>query len=402
LHLVDGHQLFDHLPAGVVYFGWHKVLRSVNFMLTQAHVPRYLCERHLISPRCIVGSDFVVAEASCRNRNFKALSRTGPSYFLKQGVGAEATATVAHEARVYRFLNESPEADGFLRFLPDFVQYDAQQKVLILESLCDAQDLRDYLYQRGRFPISVAAELGNVLSYLHRITASCIAMARGFGLEERLPWILSIHRPGLSLFHQSSGASLAMIQIIQNSGNMPLLLDELRAAWRTNALTHNDIKWDNCLVIPRRIPCTGSRLKVIDWELANLGDSRWDVGAVIGGYLSSWVLSIPVSGQGSPEQFLHLARYPLERIQRAFQSFWRAYVSGMNLTPVESAEHILHAMKYAAARLLQTAFEQTQHAPNLGGHIICILQLSLNILEMPEEAVGRLLGLSDNRRVIPQ
>lgn len=363
-------------------------------MLTQSQIARYLLGRDLISTASLVGSDFVVTEASCRNRNFRAGSSTGPSYFLKQGVGSEATRTVAHEARVYRFLNESPEAKRFLPSVPPFVQYDAEGKVLILESLREARDLREHVYQTGRFPISAASALGRALSRLHLISASD-ATARAFGMEERLPWILSIHRPGLFLFQESSASSLEMMRIIQSAGPMPALLDELKAGWRANAFIHNDIKWDNCLLMRRRTPDAETRLKVIDWELANLGDSCWDIGAVFAAFLSLWILSMPVSGQGAPDEFLHLARHPLERIHPPIKAFWRAYVAGLCLDRAESAGHLLRAVRYAAARLLQTAFEQTQHSAALSGNIICLLQLSSNILERPRGAVAQLLGLSE-------
>ena len=55
-------------------------------MLDQSEVATYLLRRGLISEACIVDGDFQVVDASRRNRNFKAISKAGPSYMLKQGV----------------------------------------------------------------------------------------------------------------------------------------------------------------------------------------------------------------------------------------------------------------------------------------------------------------------------
>lgn len=212
--------------------------------------------------------------------------------------------------------------------------------------------------------------------------------------KDRFPWVLSIHRPSLGIFRDTSSANLQLIRIVQNAASFPLLLDSLRDGWRVDAVTHNDIKWDNCLVFPFQHSRGKSGLKLVDWEFANLGDSCWDAGAVLGSYLGSWLLSIPVSGEDPPDQFMDLAQCPLARMQPAIQAYWRAYASGMNFNTVESEEHLLRAVRYGAARLIQTAYEQMQHASSLTGNMICLLQLSLNILQKPHEAIAHLLGLS--------
>jgi hypothetical protein len=51
-------------------------------------------------------------------------------------------------------------------------------------------------------------------------------------------------------------------------------------------------------------------------------------------------------------------------------------------------------VKYAAARLVQTGYEHMQHSSHVTGNIICLLQLSLNIMQRPSEAIAHLLGIS--------
>ncbi len=54
----------------------------------------------------------------------------------------------------------------------------------------------------------------------------------------------------------------------------------------------------------------------------------------------------------------------------------------------------MRATRYAAARLIQTGFEQMQHSTHLTGNLVCLLQLSLNIMSRPQEAMVQLLGIS--------
>jgi len=133
-------------------------------------------------------------------------------------------------------------------------------------------------------------------------------------------------------------------------------------------------------------------LKIVDWELADLGDPCWDIGSVFSNYLSHWLLSIPITGEVPPERFMELARYPLERMQPALRACWQAYMRRSKLDPAHTDRWLVRATIYAAARLIQTAFEHLQMAAHLIGNIVCLVQLSLNILRQPQ-AAAELLGL---------
>src|SRR5262249_40281125 len=150
------------------------------------------------------------------------------------------------------------------------------------------------------------------------------------------------------------------------------------------------LKWENCLVCGPSQSGRKRELKIIDWEFAGLGDPCWDTGTVFSNYLSFWLSSIPMTGEEPPDRFLELARYPLERMQPAMRAYWQAYVRGMGLEAVSADAWLLRAVQYGAARLLQTGFEHMQGSTYLTGNLICLLQLSLNILQRPQEAITHL------------
>jgi Phosphotransferase enzyme family len=362
-------------------------------MLSHSEVAQYLIQGEFITAASIVDEDLRVVEASRRNRNFKVIGERGPSYLLKQGLGANGRATVAHEATIYRYLEAAPGSECFRSYLPGYQHYDAHEGILILELLTGAQDIREYHTRRGVFSTSIAAALGEALSKLHRLDISSLATNSDSSFAGRLPWVFSLHRPGIGVFHDTSAANMQLIRIVQNTHGFSRALDELCEGWRFDSLVHNDIKWDNCLVFPRSHSNRKVDLKVVDWEFARLGDSCWDAGAVFSNYLSFWLFSIPVSGEDPPDRFLDLAQYPLERMQPAIRSYWQAYVRGMSLDPIRSEEHLLRAVKYAAVRLIQTGYEHMQHSVRLTGNLICLLQLSLNIMQRPYEAIAHLLGI---------
>ena len=81
----------------------------------------------------------------------------------------------------------------------------------------------------------------------------------------------------------------------------------------------------------------------------------------------------------------------------AIREFWEAYRKGRGFSRTESEDFVLSALRFGAARLLQAAFEQMQSSTVLTGNVVCLLQLSFNILQRPREALVQLLGLSINR-----
>jgi hypothetical protein len=359
-------------------------------VLTPAEVVPYLLRQGLVSPQTVVAGDVRVIDATRRNANYKVVSAGGPSYLLKQGVGPERAAMVDGEAAVYRRLGADggPAGGRFGRYLPRLCLHNPADHVLVLELLRDAPNLQEYHQRRGRCSPVLAAALGRALGTLHQLPDDA---ARSIA-SRPAPWVLAIHRPDLALYHAASQANLHLIATIQRFPQFGALLDALRALWQPRALVHYDMKWENVLVAPA---AAGGRrtIKLVDWEAAGWGDPGWDTGSVFGEYLGFWLLSIPTTGVDPPDRFLELARYPLARIQPAMRRFWQAYARQRGLEGGVAREALLRSVCYAAARLVQTAFEQGQGAVQLTGNALCFLQVSLNMLQRPDEAAVHLLGI---------
>jgi hypothetical protein len=364
-------------------------------VLQQEQVAYYLLRRGLLEAQSIVEGDLQVIDGSQRNNNYFVICRRGRSYILKQGVGPDRAATIAHEAAVYRFLHSNASMSGLQRYLPRCYLYDSEEHILTLELSRDGENLRDYHQRRRRVPVRLAAALGQALATLHRITLPQGTDAGDYPRFSRQPaWILSLHRAGLSIFHDVSSANTQLTRIVQQSPEFSHHLDELRLQWRDEALVHFDMKWGNCIAF---VPPGFSRkigLKLVDWELASIGDPCWDVGSIFSEYLSRWLLSIPITGDEPPDRFLGLAQYPLREMQPAIRHFWRHYIARRELDAATSEELLFRSVRYGAARLVQAAFEQSQLSTRLTGNVVCLLQLSLNILRRPQEAANHLLGIA--------
>ena len=124
-----------------------------------------------------------------------------------------------------------------------------------------------------------------------------------------------------------------------------------------------------------------------------MGDPCWDVGSALSGYLGFWVLSIPTTGDNLPNELLEFTQYPLSSMQPAIRAFWQSYMRRMEFDAVTSDRWLLRAIKYGAARLVQTACEQMQMSAQFTDNVVCFLQLSHNIMQRPQEAIAQLLGI---------
>jgi Ser/Thr protein kinase RdoA (MazF antagonist) len=275
-------------------------------MLNQYEAVSYLLQHKLLSPAHVVAGDVKVVDVSRRHHNYKVTTAEGPGYVMKQGVGQDRVAAIEREAAVYQFLVSGTKE--LSHYLPRFCAYDAEECALILELVDGAENLREYHLHRGYFPVSVARVLGNALGTLHRLTE-----ARKNEEEHRIrgqpPWVFSVHRPVIKFLQECSSANLQLIQIVQQFPVFCNLLDALREEWRIEVLIHGDIRWDNCIVFGKSSSARKCRLKIVDWELASMGDPCWDVASVFNDYLSFWLLSIPVTGEMPPDRFLWETSY---------------------------------------------------------------------------------------------
>lgn len=356
----------------------------------------YLVRRRLVPARAVVRGDLAIWELSRRNRTVSVVCESGPSYVLKLGVTPDGSATVEHEGAVYRWLQVHPAAATMHRYLPKCYGYDTAVRALTLELLPHSRTLREHHRRTGRCSQQLAAVLGQALASLHQLAMGLEGVDAAGMADTRVPWALYVHLPGLATLQNSSSANRELIAAVQQRSDVCAALDQLREAWRSEALIHHDLRWDNCLVVTAAGPSGRRRLelRLIDWELAGLGDPCWDVASLFADYLSFWALSIPATPVEAIEPRLERARYPLEAVQPAVRACWQSYARHMALRLAAARVSWLRRITaYTGARLIQTAYEHLQSEVQMTSRGALLLQLGVNILLRPEEALPHVLGL---------
>ena len=54
---------------------------------------------------------------------------------------------------------------------------------------------------------------------------------------------------------------------------------------------------------------------------------------------------------------------------------------------------LMRSVRFSAARMVQTAFEQLTSAQKINNHVVALVQVSLNIMKDPEQGACELFGL---------
>jgi aminoglycoside phosphotransferase (APT) family kinase protein len=365
--------------------------------LTTANAGPYLVTRRLMHPDVIVGGDFMAIDSSRRNTNVKVRRRDGTGLFLKQTRTSEPNdvATLQREARCYQLPATHPALAGLARIMPSLRHYDAATRILTLDLIPNATSLQTGTRLGGTMPTEWAQALGDALATLHQadITAALDESAVQSIFPRTTPWILSIHE--FNPEHMGTHTLAAHRQLFDLVKRYPGFADALaaaRAGWSRDRLIHGDMKWDNCVVCLTEN--AAPRVIFTDWELADLGDPAWDVGALLQAWLSQWIGSIPHRPDATPAQLMASATTPLTAMQPAVQAFWTTYTSRRALAGEERSEFLLRATRAAAARLIQTAYESAAMTQQLDASTILLLQVSLNVLTRPAEAARQLLALA--------
>ena len=293
-------------------------------MLLHDDVLRYMLQKGLLDASDVVDYDLTIVELSRRNQLFKIYRRDRPGLIVKQGPTPEGQVMVTREGKIYDFLHANRGGTSIVKYLVSCYGYDEANQVLLLELPLESRALDDYHVHTGRFSVQLADQMGRALAALHCGTRLDRPEK---AVPELAPWVLFLHRPPLSGVSDLSGANSQLVRIIQSSAEFGDLLEKLSDRWHVESLIHGDVKFSNWVVL-NHAENRGHgqpRLKLIDWELAMGGDPAWDVGSVFQDYLVTWIMSIPVFGVASPERFVPLARYPIDRFRPSIQAFWRAY-----------------------------------------------------------------------------
>lgn len=362
--------------------------------LTVDNVASYLLDLGLLSSHAIIEGDLEIVSRTRRNRNLAITLRDQPGFLVKQPEKQDspAAATLRREAAFYGWCRDCAGAD-VRSMVPRCVHAEPDSGVLILELLEDMVPLWDHYrsLQGKAFPSRTGRALGRALALLHGIDvggSSAGPAAREF-LEPSKPEVFGWVTPRPGALATLSAGGHEVLRIVQEQGMAPAIA-EMSGRWVASTLVHGDLKLDNVLIVDEEGEC---RVALVDWELVHLGDPAWDAASALHDYVMWWIITTPPSA--SVEERASGATSPMRMMQPAIRGAWDAYRRESGFSNTEARAFLDRAVRYSAARIVQTAFELAGNMAALPAPAVLGLQVAANILADPARARADLYGLED-------
>jgi Phosphotransferase enzyme family len=354
----------------------------------------HLLSLGLLDLASLVRHGLQIEEVPGRNRNFRVLGGPGQAFFLKQAPRGEigTSGPLAVEASLYDWVAADARATALRAVFPRRRHYDPERSILVLDLVTDATHPH-VLEDEAAPPYLTALRrlVATTLAECHRLPVTR-DIGIGMGLPDAAPWVFDLARPAPASLRELAPAQLSVIQALQSQPGALAALDRLRDEWRPTRLVHGDFKWNNVLV---QQDSAGMPVGVLllDWEMAQLGDPAWDVGAVMHAFIAEAVLGLELTDGTSPEAAAGLLGTLIPKLVPAHRDLWGSYLASARLADAE-AEALLHRLtSHVAARLLKSAYEWSQAEVRMPRSAAAILQLGINMLLRPDAGRDVVLGL---------
>ncbi|MFN0036746.1 MAG: aminoglycoside phosphotransferase family protein [Saprospiraceae bacterium] len=364
-------------------------------LLSYENIAHYLLEKGLIDLDSIIRGEFSVRDQSSRNANFAVNREHKPAYLVKQvrAQDQEKRETLRIEATCYWLANNDEAYRTLQGFLPRYHEYDYLHHILVLELLPDVQNLHEHFRGTAFFSTAVAEKMADLLASYHTHEAGVVEKQKSFSLfKKRKPWVFTLSENNLADWVNNpmlGNAEKQSVKLILENKEFMEHLRKMGDDWQMKSLVHGDVKFPNFLIGTGFIPGSEPDVRLIDWELADIGDPLWDVAAVIQNYLTLWVGS-ELEQEYRPGQSPIIS---LEQVQPSIAAFWLRYAERTGWDDAAAQRHLEKTLGYTALKLVHTCFESVQGVKDMSLYSAKILQLSLNLLRRPDAAIGELLGI---------
>lgn len=362
--------------------------------LTASNLVYYLISRGIVTANSVVDGDLTVVEAGRRNRNFKVLRQRSPGLFVKQikNPTAESILTHRREAAFYEMVRSRPSFAVFAQFIPQLRDYNPATHALVVNLMPDAENLTEYHMRLNQFPERVGEMIGRALGISHAQVSWILNEPTSLAIFPRqVPWILTLDPKNLTSLSDLGPAGQQLAAILEQQPDLVSHVCSLRNEWRYDALMHGDMKWDNCLIGQNADGETDFR--VIDWELADVGDASWDLGSIITSYIAYWVFTIPA--QPHTEELLAPVRATHANMRLSLRALWRTYTTTRGFDPTVAKTYLERCLRFAAARLVLAVFEYLYSFPQITHSVLALLQMSRIIFESPSNITREWFELSE-------
>ena len=365
-------------------------------MFTVENIHQQLLKLGLITKDALLNGDYEATTVNRRNKNLTITTNTRQNYFIKQTdpVNTEHAKTLKNEILFYRQVGEHlPELKGSI---PEFEYGSADDLLLILAYQSSSIPLWRH-YKRAaanEIPSATLESVGLLLGRLHA-TLSAIhlrSLTEFEFLGSELPFIFKLLKPHPGILQWASSGAIKFIERLQAHKEIDARWQDAIRRWEVNAIIHGDIKLDN-FIIGEQGGAVGSdsQIKIVDWEMAQFGDTAWDIAGVLNDFIFWWAITMP--DDMPPEEMIKHAKFPLANIKPGVNAFWDGYAATSKFSADALGRQLEKAVLFAGLRIIQTSFEISSRFDAMPPISSLLFNIGTSILNNPQRACEQLYGV---------
>lgn len=373
----------------------------MNLLISSDNVLSYLVRQDLISPSP-KNDDATIEIRQGKNFNLLVTLADGSKLLVKQeryNQQGKTAGEFLNEWRSHEFWRTFPELGYFAPWLPQLLDFDSDNSILVIRDLDNYLDLFQFYANERRLPSQIAKQIGIIISEIHRqkfkknISTFFQKYRENFDFLGK-NFIKSLQKIGPNIFGDVPGDGIKFYQLYQRYDSLQQAVDGLGSAFTPTCLTHNDLKLNNILLHRDWGQSPASIILLIDWERSQWGDPAFDLGTLIASYMEIWLSSLVVSKTLSIEASLLLAGTPLEELQPSLAALSESYFD--NFPEIVEYRHDFwqRVVQFAGLALLQRIQATIQYQKSFGNPEICIMQVAKTLLCRPELSMQTVLGLA--------
>ncbi|RZJ53727.1 MAG: hypothetical protein EOO44_07535 [Flavobacterium sp.] len=356
--------------------------------LTPETVYHYLHKRQLLNEDDVVKGHFMVHPVKTRNNILKIIIKPENSLFAKQMEKDPVSNNLfIREISAYNFFKSNSEFSAIASIVPQLLDYDDDHNIMVTELLYNSKNLYEYYALTKNFDLNLARGQAAILSAYHIIPDKKTDTGM---FPKMLPWILQLDQYNADQFFVNNEASTSIISLIKENHVLQTTLTNLALSWKFTHLIHGDIKWINFLITSNE---KGFSQKLIDWELADIGDPMWDVAGLMQSYISAWLLGFDnndPTGYKLPE---HMQPYDIKNTQSSAKAFLYEYMSLQEYPEDYHNSFLIRIIQLTAARIIQTSLEGITYNSKIEANNMRCIQLAFNIMNNPIAALDELFNI---------
>ncbi|NEU78038.1 aminoglycoside phosphotransferase family protein [Nostoc sp. UIC 10630] len=384
----------------------------MRFFLNTKNVFSYLVDRKI----CEYEEQYLSQPELKPAKNFNLLLSypDGRKLLVKQeryNRKGKTSGEFLNEWRIQEFSRQFPELSYVRPLLPEVVDFNANDSVIVFNYLNDYYDLAEFYTKENVFPTAIATSIGATLATIHRATFNCQKYQEFFSqtsedtsIKQAFNFNLGLERISPEVFGQVPADGIKFFALYQRYDSLGKSIAQLINQSVPCCLTHNDLKLNNILLHNNWQEVleepTNSIIRLIDWERGAWGDPAFDLGMLIASYLQLWLNSLVVSKSINVEESLRLAMTPLEQLQPSIAALTKTYLANFPEILEHRPNFLRRVVQFSGLAIVQQIQAMIQHQKSFGNMGICMLQVAKSLLCRPEQSMPTVFGIVESELIL--